>query len=200
MPMEVEVGSSTLAPADDATPETQWFADGALLAKKLGTKGIVVAALGPRIPVQAMSSSDRRMINSRAYEIRKGRERYIGAVVSLDRKMICTTVMPVRSTGVQPPLSAFVLRCPVMGTPAGILHVVGGTDVQSVQVSLAPTPQPPGQQPYGNSVDRPAGSSATSSFAVLDVVATGFPCGAGTVQATGGASSAPPTMLPVFTP
>ena len=202
MPMEVEVGSSTLAAADDATPRTLWFADGAQLLKKLGGKkkgAVVIAALGPRVAAQPVSGTSQR-INSRAYEVRRGKERYLGSVVSFGARTICTTVTPVRNAGVQPPLSAFVLRCPGPAGTAGMLHVVGGADVQSVQVSLAPTPQPAGQQPYGNSVDRPAGSSGTSSFAVLDIVPAGFPCGGGTVQATGGASAAPPIDLPVFTP
>ena len=82
---------------------------------------------------------------------------------------------------------------------AGLVHVVGGADVQSVQVQLDPTPDPPGQAPYGSFVRRP-GSGSTGGFAVLDVVQAGFPCGTGTVQATGTADSSHPIRLPVFTP
>ena len=87
MPMEVEVGSSTLAAADDATPRTQWFADGAQLLKKLGGKkkgAVVIAALGPRVAAQPVSGTSQR-INSRAYEVRRGKERYLGSVVVVRR-------------------------------------------------------------------------------------------------------------------
>jgi hypothetical protein len=96
-------------------------------------------------------------------------------------------------------LTAFALRCPVPSGSAGLVHLVGGADVQSIEVQLDPTPDPPGQAPYGSSVRRP-GSGATSGFAVLDVVQSGFPCGPGTVQATGTAETSQPIRLPVFTP
>ena len=74
MTMEVEVGSSTLAAGDDAVPETAWFPDGGQLAKKarLGKATVTVAALGPRLPGQALSDADRRTVESRAYELRAG--------------------------------------------------------------------------------------------------------------------------------
>ena len=96
---------------------------------------------------------------------------------------------------------AFALRCPLPGGSGtmGLLHAVGGADVQSVQVSLDPTRSPPGQAPYASSVERPA-SGGTSGFAALDVVQSGFPCGGGTVQASGSAGTSQPMRLPVFTP
>jgi hypothetical protein len=200
MTEEVEVGSSTLAAGETAIPEKQWLDDGKLLQKRLKGK-IVIAALGPRIRPQPLSSADRRVLHSRAYEVRRGAQRYTGLVVSLNGKTICSTVSPVRATpGSQPVLAGYALRCPLMYGTAGLVHVVGGPDVESVQVSLSPTPDPPGQRPYGNSLQRPSDANSASGFAVIDLVPVGFPCGPGTVQASGGASSSPPTMLPVFTP
>jgi hypothetical protein len=200
MSMAVEVGSSTLAAGDDAVPQTTWFTDGEALAKKakLGKTKAVVAALGPRVAAQPLSSSDQRQLESRAYELRAGGRKYVGAVVTFAGRTICTTVSPV-SAGQEGRLTAFALRCPVPSGTAGLVHVVGGADVQSVQVQLDPTPDPPGQAPYGSFVRRP-GSGSTGGFAVLDVVQAGFPCGTGTVQATGTADSSQPIRLPVFTP
>jgi hypothetical protein len=200
MTMEVEVGSSTLAAGDNATPETLWFTDGALLAKKarLGKAMVTVAALGPRLSAQPLSAQDRRTVESRAYELRQGTRKFVGSIVTFGGRTICTTVSQV-GAGQEGRLTAFALRCPVPSGSAGLVHMVGGADVKSVQVNLQPTRSPPGQQPYASSVDRPE-SGATSGFAVLDVVPSGFPCGGGTVQATGTADASQPLQLPVFTP
>ena len=45
-----------------------------------------------------------------------------------------------------------------------------------------------------------ADPAPAAGFAVLDLVPAGFPCGAGTVQATGIAETSQPVRLPVFTP
>jgi DNA-directed RNA polymerase specialized sigma24 family protein len=202
MTMAVEVGSSTLAAGDNAVPQTVWFTDGELLAKKarLGKTTVTVASLGPQLPAQALSDRDSRTVESRAYELRQGTRKFVGSVVTLSGKTICTTVSPVGS-GQPASLAAFALRCPLPGGSGtmGLLHVVGSADVQSVEVSLDPTRSPPGQAPYASSVARPA-SGATSGFAALDVVQSGFPCGAGTVQASGSVGTSPPIDLPVFTP
>ncbi len=201
MTMEVEVASSTLAAGDDAVPQTAWFLDGAALAKKARlpkTTKATVAALGPRLRGQALSDADKRIVESRAYELRAGGRKYVGAIVTFGGRTVCTTVSQV-APGQEGRLTAFALRCPLPSGTAGLVHVVGGADVKSVQVNLDPTPDPPGQAPYGSFLTRPE-SGATSGFAVLDLVPAGFPCGAGTVQATGIAETSQPIRLPVFTP
>jgi hypothetical protein len=200
MMMEVEVGSSTLASGDDAMPQTVWFTDGAMLAQKarLGKAMVTVAALGPRLSGRPLSGTDKRTLESRAYELRSGGKKFVGAIVTFGGRTICTTVSQV-APAQEGRLTAFALRCPVPSGSAGLVHVVGGADVQSVQVQLDPTRDPPGQAPYATSVSRPE-SGATSGFAVLDVVQSGFPCGPGTVQATGTADASKPIRLPVFTP
>ena len=200
MMMEVEVGSSTLAAGDNAVPQTVWFTDGEMLAKKarLGKAMVTVAALGPRLSGQPLSDKDKRTLESRAYELRAGGRKFVGSIVTFDGKTICTTVSQIGPQQ-EGRLTAFALRCPVPSGSAGLVHVVGGADVQSIQVNLNPTRSPPGQAPYGSSVDRPE-SGAISGFAVLDVVQSGFPCGQGTVQATGTAETSQPIRLPVFTP
>jgi hypothetical protein len=200
MMMEVEVGSSTLAGGDNAVPQTVWFTDGELLAKKahLGKAMVTVAALGPRLAPQPLSGQDRRTVESRAYELRVGSRKFVGSVVTFSGKTICTTVSQV-GPGQQAALTAFALRCPVPSGSAGLLHIVGGPDVQSVQVILDPTRSPPGQVRYASSVDRPT-TGATSGFATVDAVGSGFPCGPGSVQATGPVGTSQPMRLPVFTP
>ncbi|MFL6130158.1 MAG: sigma factor-like helix-turn-helix DNA-binding protein [Mycobacteriales bacterium] len=196
MMMEVEVGSSTLAAGDNAVPQTAWFTDGELLAKKagFGKAMVTVAALGPRLGTKQLP--DGHVLSSRAYELRVNKRLFVGSVVSIGPKTVCATVQRV-AAGQQ----AFALRCPLPGGSGsmGLLHVVGNSDVQSIQVNLGPTRSPPGQAPYGSSVDRPT-TGASSGFATLDVVASGFPCGAGSVQATTGTGTSQPMRLPVFTP
>jgi hypothetical protein len=195
MPMEVEVGSPTLAPAADARPETGWFTDGEKLAPKVpGASSLTVATLGPPLPQRALSATDRRIVSSRAYELRRGSTRYVGSVVEVAGKTVCASVSPVT-----PGVSAWALRCPVPGGTTGVVHVVGTGTVQSVDLALAATPAPAGQRPYAATVQRPADAPADRGFAVLQVVASGFPCGAGTVTVHGSTGETTLT-LPVYRP
>ena len=95
--MGVEVGSSTLAAGDNAVPETVWYTDGEQLAKKarLGKAKATVAALGPRVTGQPLSGSDKRVLQSRAYELRANGRKYVGSVVTFGGRTICTTVSQV---------------------------------------------------------------------------------------------------------
>jgi len=198
MPMEVEVGSAELAPAAGAEPETGWFADGATLAPKVPGKGtLTVAALGPRPAPGRISDTDPRIVSARAYELRRGSARYLGSVVEVGGKAICTSVLPAGTPPDGP--HAWALRCPVPGGTTGLVHVVGAPGTTSVAVSLDPTRSPPGQRAFSGTMSRPEGTDPNESFAVLQVVASGFPCGPGTVQAEGnGATKA--LRLPAYTP
>jgi hypothetical protein len=176
MPKEVEVGSPALFPAADTVPAKSWFADATALAGKVpGTGVLTVAALGPTPAPGAVAG---KPVTARAYELRRGRDRYVGSVVEVAGRTVCASVAPAG-----PARAAVALRCPVPGGTAGVVHLVGGPGVRSVDVALAATPAPAGQRPYAASADRPAGTPAGASFAVLEVVPAGFPCGAGTLTA-----------------
>ena len=177
MPAEVEVGSPTLVPAADGRPQTRWFTDGTALAAKVpGTGTVTVATLGPTPAARPLSAGDRRVVSARAYELRRGPARYLGSVVEVGGRTVCSSVVPLASAR-----SAFALRCPVPGSTSGVVHVVGGPEVRAVDVALTPTRAPAGQRPYAGSVQRAADVPAGSGFAALEVVPAGFPCGAGTL-------------------
>lgn len=197
----VEVGSARLAPADSAVPAMTWFGDGMALGKKIDGRGtLVVAALGPRLPDRQLSGADPRKVSSAAYELRRGGRTWIGSVVRIDGKTICASATPVSAVRADGN-AAFVLRCPVPGGTTGLLHVIGGAEVSRIDVALKPTPAPPGQRDYANQFGPPGGLRSTSSFAALQVVASGFPCGTGSVRvATGGQVPATATTLPLYTP
>ena len=198
MSMEVEVGTSTLAAASAAAPETVWFADGARLARKVaGTGTLTVAAFGPRLDPRPLSTAEAPTVSSRAYELRRGDRRWLGSVVEVGGKVVCASVTAVDAPPAGP--AGWVLRCPLPGATAGLLHVVGAADTSSVSVTLAPTPAPAGQRPYSGTLERDA-AHPDDSFAVLAVVPAGFPCGAGTVQAAGDRRRAAPVTLPLYRP
>jgi predicted DNA-binding protein (UPF0251 family) len=197
MAMEVEVGTAALAPSD-AQPETTWFTDGAVLASKVPGKGtLTVAALGPRIAPRALSGTDRRVVSSRAYELRRGSTRYLGSVIAVGGKTVCASAYP---AGTASGSTAWALRCPVPGEMMpGLVHVVGGSGVSSVDVDLAPTRSPAGQERHVGTSTRPGGVPDTDAFADLQVVPMGFPCGPGTLRAHHDAAVATVT-LPVYLP
>jgi Sigma-70, region 4 len=198
MPGKVEVGSSTLAPSADATPDTPWFADGAKLAPKvLGTGTLTVAALGPRLPARPLDAADRRMVSSRAYELHRGGDLWVGSVVDVDGKTVCASAMPVTArTGP----TAWALRCPIPGKMMpGIVHVVGVTGADSVDVSLQPTKSPEGQEKFAATATRPDNQPTDHAFAAITVAPMGFPCGVGTLQVHSG-RSVTTVSLPVYTP
>ena len=197
MPADVEVGSALLAPSRDAQPDTQWFADGATLAKKVPGKGtLTVAALGPRLASRPVSDEDERVVSSRAYELRRGSGHYIGSVVALAGKTVCASVLPVGS----PAPSAWALRCPLPGEMMpGIVHVVAVPDTQSVDVTLNPTKSPAGQERFAVTAHRSQDQPADQAFAALEVAHMGFPCGVGTLQVHRG-QTVSAVSLPVYVP
>ena len=197
MPMKVEVGTASLA-RSDAPPETTWFTDGEKLAPKVpGAGTLTVAALGPRLAAQHLSAKDRRVVESRAYELRRGKARYLGSVIEVGGKTVCASVFPVEATS---GLTAWALRCPVPGyMMPGLVHVVGGPDAQSVDVALTPTKAPAGQEPHTGSSVRPDGVPTGEAFAALQVVPMGFPCGVGTLRVHRDRDVATLT-LPVYIP
>jgi hypothetical protein len=198
MPAEVEVGSAALAPSRDAQPDTQWFTDGAKLASKVPGKGtLTVAALGPRLASRPVSDADKRLVSSRAYELRRGSGHYVAAVVDVAGKTVCRTVLPVGS----PAPSAWALRCPLPGEMMpGIVHVVAVPNTQSVDVVLNPTKSPAGQERFTVAAVRSEDHQpADQAFAALQVAHMGFPCGVGTLQVHhGGTVSTVP--VPVYLP
>jgi hypothetical protein len=198
MPGDVEVGNSTLASSPDATPETSWFADGAKLAPKVSGKGtLTVAALGPRLAAQQLDSADRRMVSSRAYELRRGSGLWVGSVVDVNGKTVCASAMPVSArTGP----TAWALRCPIPGKMMpGIVQVVGVAGSDSVDVSLQPTKSPAGQEKFAATATRPDDQPSDHAFAAITVAPMGFPCGTGTLQVHSG-RSVTDVSLPVYTP
>jgi hypothetical protein len=197
MAMEVEVGTAALAPSD-AQPETAWFTDGAALASKVPGKGtLTVAALGPRIAARPLSGTDRRVVSSRAYELRRGSSHYLGSVIAVGGKTVCASAYP---AGTASGSTAWALRCPVPGEMMpGLVHVVGGRGVSSVDVDLAPTRSPAGQERHVGTSTRLDGVPDTDAFADLQVVPMGFPCGPGTLRAHHDAAVATVT-LPLYLP
>lgn len=197
-PANVEVGTSSLAAPWNATPETAWFADGEKLAKQVPGKGLLtVAAFGPRLAPQRVSGDDKRMVSSRAYELRRGSDRWIGSVVDLDGTTVCHSVLP---AGAGTGLTAWALRCPLPGKMmTGIVHVVAAPNAQRVDVALTPTRSPAGQEPFAGTADRPGDTPAAAGFASLLVSHMGFPCGKGTLTVHGDQSDAT-VPLPVYLP
>jgi DNA-directed RNA polymerase specialized sigma24 family protein len=197
-PANVEVGTSTLAAPWNATPETAWFADGEKLARQVPGRGLLtVAAFGPRLAPQAVSAADKRIVSSRAYELRRGSDRWIGSVVDLDGKTICHSVLPAGATS---GLTAWALRCPLPGEMMpGIVHVVAAPNAQRVDVALSPTRAPAGQEPFTGTADRPDDAPAAASFATLLVAHMGFPCGKGTLTVHRDQAAAT-VALPVYRP
>ena len=199
MPMEVEVGNAQLAPGQGARPETAWFTDGEQLAKKLpGTGTVTVAAFGPRLPARPLSATDGRVVSARAYELHRGASRYLGSVVQVAGRTVCSSVLPVGAVPSGP--YGWALRCPVPGGSGGVVHVIGGAATDSVTVGLSPTRSPAGQQPYEGTSTRPSGSDRRLAFTALQVDPSGFPCGTGTVRATGAGGGTATEQLPVYVP
>ena len=198
MPMEVEVGTASLAPARDAMPETAWFTDGAKLAPKVPGKGtLTVASLGPELTAGPLDKDDQRTVSSRAYELRRGPSRWVGSIVDVDGKTVCQSVLP---AGTPSAVTAWALRCPIPGEMmAGIVHVVGVPGTQSVEVSLTPTKSPAGQQPFTATAARAENQPPDQAFAALQVAPMGFPCGVGTLRVHSGRSVGT-VSLPVYTP
>jgi hypothetical protein len=118
--------------------------------------------------------------------------------VELDRRPICTSAWPASQGGDGP--AAFVLRCPVPGGTAGLVHVVAVAEVTAVSVSLQPTPAPPGQRAWSGSVTRPATEQSTSAFAAMMPVPSGFPCGPGSVRVSGEGRGFRTTAVPLYLP
>ncbi|HEX6755309.1 MAG TPA: sigma factor-like helix-turn-helix DNA-binding protein [Mycobacteriales bacterium] len=198
MSESVEVGSATLAPADGAVPDMTWFGDGKTLARKVSGDGtLVLAALGPRLPGRRLSAVDPRVVDSRAYELRRGGRTYLGSVVEIDGRRICASAWPADRHGGP---AAFVLRCPLPGGTAGLVHVVAVAEVTTVSIALEPTPAPPGQRAWSGSVTRPTDQRSTSAFAALIPVPSGFPCGPGSVQVGGGGRGFRTSAVPVYVP
>jgi hypothetical protein len=198
MPMEVEVGSPSLAASRDAMPETTWFTDGAKLAPKVPGKGtLTVASLGPALTAGPLDKDDQRTVSSRAYELRRGTSRWVGSIVDVDGKTVCRSVLP---AGAPSPVTAWALRCPIPGEMmSGIVHVVGVPGTQSVDVSLTPTKAPAGQEPFKATATRADNQPDDQAFAALQVAPMGFPCGVGTMTVHSGRTVGT-VSLPVYTP
>ena len=63
------------------------------------------------------------MVSSRAYELRRGGNLWVGSVVDVDGKTVCASAMPVTARSGP---TAWALRCPVSGEMMpGIVQVVG---------------------------------------------------------------------------
>lgn len=183
MAHDVEVGSPTLVPIAAAAPETRWFDDGAQLARRVGRGRLVVAGLGPELSAMAPGVGE---VHSRLYELRRGPRRWLGSVVLLGSKAICTSAVPVDSAGVQGDLTALIERCPVPGgMMPGLVHVLAGPGVRSVRVDLAATPKPAGQRDFTGTVERPGGVAADTGFTALLMVHEEFPCGRGRMAVMG---------------
>ena len=198
MPDKVEVGSPSLAPDRDAMPETQWFTDGAKLAPKVPGKGtLTVAALGPRLDARPLDSADKRMVSTRAYELRRGRSTWVGSVVDVGGKTACASAMP---AGSAPEPTAWALRCPIPGEMMpGIVQVVGAPQAQSVDAALQPTKSPAGQERFAGTASRADDQPLDRAFAAILVAPMGFPCGVGTLRVHSG-RAVTGVSLPVYTP
>ena len=180
-------------------PETPWFADGAKLAPKVPGKGtLTVAALGPRLAARPLDAADRRMVSSRAYELRRGSSTWVGSVVDVGGKTVCASAMP---AGSAPEPTAWALRCPIPGEMMpGIVQVVGVPQAQSVDVALQPTKSPAGQEKFaGDRRPGPTTSRRTRRSPAIAVAPMGFPCGAGTLRVHSG-RAVTAVSLPVYTP
>jgi hypothetical protein len=198
MPDKVEVGSPSLAPDRGALPETQWFTDGAKLAPKVPGKGtLTVAALGPRLDARPLDSADKRVVSSRAYELRRGDSTWVGSVVDVDGKTACASAMPAGSA-LEP--TAWALRCPIPGEMMpGIVQVVGAPQAQSVDAALQPTKSPAGQERFAATASRADDQPLDQAFAAILVAPMGFPCGVGTLRVHSG-RAVTGVSLPVYTP
>jgi DNA-directed RNA polymerase specialized sigma24 family protein len=196
---EVRIGPSSLIGEAAVAPDSTWFEDGALLASTAGWP-IVVGALGPRLPARPVSDMEKRLVESRLYEVRRGSQLSIGSVVRFDGRPVCVSVIPLGAAGVQRPLTGIVARCALpTHLMEGVLAVVGGPGTESVRVNLNATRSPAGQMPYKTTVARPARTPAGAGWAALAIDPEMFPCGTGVVHADGGGVSAI-GALPVYIP
>lgn len=122
---EVEVTSPTTVPTLAAVPESRWFTDGVLLRRKLGgTAPVAVAALGTRRSATLPGIGE---VRSQLYEVRRDGQRWLGSVVTVGSKVVCTGADRIESTGVRKEMTALLQRCPLPdGMMPGIVHVVAG--------------------------------------------------------------------------
>ena len=94
--------------------------------------------------------------------LHRGASRYLGSVVQVAGRTVCSSVLPVGAVPSGP--YGWALRCPVPGGSGGVVHVIGGAATDSVTVGLSPTGPPAGQQPYeGTSTGRPAATAGSPS-------------------------------------
>ncbi len=162
-----------------------------------GKGTLTVAALGPRLAARPLDSADKRMVSSRAYELRRGSSTWVGSVVDVGGKTVCASAMP---AGSAPEPTAWALRCPIPGEMMpGIVHVVGAPQAQSVDVSLQPTRSPAGQEKFAATASRAEDQPVDQAFAAIQVAPMGFPCGVGTLRVHSGRALTG-VSLPVYTP
>ena len=156
-----------------------------------------MAALGPRLDARPLDSADKRVVSSRAYELRRGDSTWVGSVVDVDGKTACASAMPAGSA-LEP--TAWALRCPIPGEMMpGIVQVVGAPQAQSVDAALQPTKSPAGQERFAATASRADDQPLDQAFAAILVAPMGFPCGVGTLRVHSG-RAVTGVSLPVYTP
>jgi hypothetical protein len=169
----------------------------ALFRTKLGGGPVVVAALGSRQSAMAPGVGE---IRSQLYEVRRGRQRWLGSVMTVGSKVVCTGADPVGSAGVRGEMTALVQRCPLAGgMMPGIVHVLGGAGVRSVRVDLAATASPAMQMPFSGTAERPGAVPSDLGFTAVVLVPHEFPCGTGRLTVAG-RSLAVGGSIPVYLP
>jgi len=127
--VEFAAGTLDLGPAD---VHPAWYADGGLLARRLGGP-VTVAAAGP-LRTTAISLNGRgRTAEVRAYETVRGGVRHLGTVVRVAGRPVCVETTPLAADR-----PVVVVRCRPAGAADGLLFAVGGEGVRSVKLTLPP--------------------------------------------------------------
>ena len=200
MPMEVEVGNAQLAPgtgrqARDGLVHRRGAARRAARHRDCHGRGVRPAAARP--PLVGHRRAGRLGPRVRAAPRRE-------PVPRLGRAGRRAHGVLVGAAGGRRPERAVRLGPAVPQVPGGsgrgVVHVIGGAATESVTVGLSPTRSPAGQQPYEGTSTRPSGSDRRLAFTALQVDPSGFPCGTGTVRATGAGGGTATEQLPVYVP
>ncbi|MFL6130745.1 MAG: hypothetical protein ACJ73E_16985, partial [Mycobacteriales bacterium] len=184
----VEIGAGSLPLAGSADVRPIWYADGELLAAKLGGP-VVIAAAGPVLATAvrtARPAARTHRLESRTYEARRGGARFLATVLRVDGTPACLETVQLGAVGAPASLSVVARRCLPAGARDGVLHVVAGPQVAEVRLRLPA--RAPGQPTRLVTVRRPAGQPAGTGFVTLtrvgDLPARG---GRGEAYAAGGA-------------
>lgn len=133
----VEIGAGTLG-LGPATPTAAWYADGALLARRLGGP-VTVAAAGPARTTRVRIAGRVRPVDARAYEAVRGGVRHLATVVRIAGRPTCVQTAEVGPAGAQPRTPpVLVSRCRPAGASHGLLQVVAAAPVRTVRLTLPP--------------------------------------------------------------